>query len=329
MLLLSGCVSSRLRHDRQTREYYDLFDTVAVLSQYGDVDAAEFDARCEAAFSVLSDHHRLLDIYHEYPDMVNLCTINRNAGGAPLAVDQRLMDFLLYCRRMYELTDGRTNIAMGAVLSLWHEARLAAADGIGRVPDARAIADAMAHSDMSKLELDEAAGTVRLADPEMSLDVGAIGKGYAVERAAERLCEMGATSFVLNVGGNIRAIGSKPNGTPWRTGVIDPADPSGFAAYLALEDESCVTSGTYERYFVSDGVRYHHLIDSETGYPARLFDSVTVIAEDSGLADALTTALFCMPYETGRALVDSLPDVEAIWIAADGTLSSTDGVRWG
>ena len=172
--------------------------------------------------------------------------------------------------------------------------------------------------------------TVRISDPLASIDVGALGKGYATEMAAQKAETLGCESYVLNVGGNIRIIGTKPDGSGWNPGIRDPQDPDGsFAVSLDLSDTACVTSGTYERYYMVDGEKYHHIIDKDTLYPADYFESLTVVTKDSGLADALSTALFCMSYEDGLALAEKLgvePQfVEGEW---DGLLAGLDAGRY-
>jgi len=177
------------------------------------------------------------------------------------------------------------------------------------------------------LEIDDVNNTVRSTDPKAALDVGALGKGYATEMAARALEDAGVTSYVLNIGGNIRIIGTKPDGTGWKTGIKDPADPDAqYSAFLNLANTSCVTSGSYERFFTVGGQQYHHIIDSSTQMPAAYFPSITVVTKDSGLADALSTALFCMDYEAGSALVASLDGVEALWITFDGDVLMSAGM---
>ena len=170
--------------------------------------------------------------------------------------------------------------------------------------------------------------TLRISDPEASIDVGALGKGYATERAAEFLEADGAEGYALNVGGNIRIVGTKPDGSGWVTGIRNPAgDEKEFAISLRLKDTACVTSGVYERYFVVDGQRYHHIIDKDSLFPADYFASLTVLTQDSALADALSTALFCMSYEDGLAMVSGMDGVETLWIFPDGEIRYTDGVE--
>ena len=226
---------------------------------------------------------------------------------------------------MYDTTGGKRNVMLGAVLSLWHDCREAASEDPehARIPSADALESAAKHTDISSLEIDKDANTVRITDPLASLDVGALAKGYATERAAQALEAAGVDGYVLNIGGNLRIIGHKPDGSGWTTGIKDPQDPEQYAAKTELADTSCVTSGNYERYFTVDGVRYHHIIDPSTGMPADYFASVTVITPDSGLADALSTALFCMSYEEGLSLAQKLGNVQVLWIQADGTQYKT------
>ena len=177
--------------------------------------------------------------------------------------------------------------------------------------------------------LDDAAQTICFADPDMTLDVGAVGKGYAVEQAARAAQARGLTSALLNVGGNLRAIGTKPGGKPWTAGIENPwdNDPAYIQAVELADGDSLVISGDYQRYFEYEGVRYAHLIDLTTGYPARYVSSVAVLAraETGGLADALSTGLFCLPEQTGRTLADR-NGWAALWMHTDK--STTQSADW-
>lgn len=308
--------------------YYTYFDTVSYVYDYAGDSAERFDDRSAEVSHILSDYHRLFDIYHEYTGVVNLCTLNRAAGGEALEVDPRLTEFLLCAKEMYALTRGEMNVMLGAVLRLWHDCREAASadPASARVPDAAALEEAARHCGIELLEIDAQKNTVRIADPAASIDVGALGKGYATERAAEYLEAEGACGYVLNVGGNIRCIGTRPDGSGWVTAIRDPDESAeGYACRVRIADTACVTSGVYERYFVADGERYHHIIDKDTLYPAAYFSSLTVVTRDSALADALSTALFCMSAEEGESLAQELGGVELLWIFPDGTMRSTPG----
>lgn len=329
-LLLGGCSPQQQEPAKaQGMAYFTYFDTVSYVYSYAGDSAETFEARSAEASAVLGEYHRLFDIYHEYAGINNLCTINKAAGGDPVEVDQKLIDFLVYAREMHEKTQGEMNVMLGAVLELWHDCRSQAEEDpvSAHLPDEAALLEAARHTAMDSLEIDTEKNTVRIADPDAALDVGALGKGYATERAAEALKAAGADGYVLNIGGNIRIIGHKTDGSGWVTGIRDPNQSDGnFAAKLYLADTSCVTSGIYERYYTVDGKRYHHVIDPETLYPADYCASLTVVTQDSGYADALSTALFCLPWEEGLKLVESLGDAEALWVFENGDVRFSSGM---
>ena len=333
----SGSASSAAAEgpQRYTTVFYDAFDTITQVIAYCN-SQEEFNAQMDALHADLLEYHKLYDIYHDYDGVTNVKTINDNAGKAPVAVDDKILGMLELARQMYATTGGKLNIAMGSVLNLWHndrEAALADQDDTNtRLPDQAELEAAARHCDIADLVIDEEAKTVYLADPEMSLDVGSVGKGYAVEQAAQAAQARGLTSALISVGGNLRAIGQKPDGSSWVGGVENPWDSSDVytsasstVAAVRMSDLSLVTSGDYQRYYVVDGVRYHHLIDPATLWPAAYFDSVSVLAPDSGVADCLTTGLFCLPLDEGQALVESLDGVEALWCTTDGEVVKSSG----
>ena len=210
----------------------------------------------------------------------------------------------------------------------WHNNSEEASNNPNKVeiPSKDILEEASKHTSIDLLEIDEKNKTVRITDPLASIDVGAIGKGYATEKAAQYLESKNISSYVLNIGGNIRIIGTKVDGDGWITGIKNPIDPETYAFYTKISDISCVTSGDYERYFMKDNVKYHHIIDKDTLMPANYFSSITILTKDSGLADTLSTALFCMSYEEGRALVESLGNVEVLWIFQNGDQQKTEGM---
>ena len=323
LLSLSSCSTSR------EKIYYQYFDTVIAVSSTR-AAARDFEENAAAAEKEIADYHKLFDIYHEYSGIKNLCSVNRAAGKEAVSIDRRLFDFLSQAKAMYEKTDGHLNVMMGAVTSLWKAAGADAESGTGALPTEEEIAEALPHCSIDSLVLDEENLTAYISDPNASLDVGAYGKGYAAERVAELFYARGISdSYVLDFGGNLRVIGAPHNRDAFIAGIRDPqANASGeHVLRLYLKDSSLVTSGSYFRYFEVDGVRYHHLIDPETGYPASVFSSVTIYGADSGICDALSTALFVMTEAEGRALLkNNFEGYEAAWVYADGALSYTDGI---
>lgn len=310
--LLGGCVKGP---ELYSQTYLTLFDTVTTISGTAQSEAA-FQEQAGVIHDALLHYHRLFDIYNTYNGMNNLKTVNDNAGIAPVQVDSAVIALLLDCREYYEMTGGKVNVAMGSVLQLWHQARTAALEDPdhGAVPSSEELAAAAAHTGWETVIIDEAASTVYIADPLQRLDVGAVAKGWAAQRVAETIPE----GYLLNLGGNVCATGPKDDrGTPWVVGVADPDHGSSYVHTLALTEGSAVTSGDYQRYFTVNGINYHHIIDPVTRMPAAYWRSVTVLCADSGLADALSTALFVLPLEAGQALLDDL-DAKAMWIDAQG-----------
>ena len=311
------------------------FNTFSAVYTYGDEDDTRIGKYRDIADEALGYYHKLFDIYYEYEGIDNIKTINKNAGKNPVKVDRELVDFLLYCKELYTKTNGKTNIMLGSVLKIWHDVREDALDDFGyldpsRLPTDEKLAAAAEHTSIDLLVIEEEECTVYITDPKASIDVGAVAKGYAVDRIVEMLIDEGADSVVLNIGGNIRTIGFKPGENKWISGITNPDKESGETIKCRVEigSESVVTSGDYERYFIAGDKKYHHIIDPDTLQPAEYFASVTIITGESALGDALSTALFCMPYDEGRALVDSLDGVEAIWIYRDGTVMESAGIKY-
>lgn len=324
LVLLSGCGT---RQQKYSASELTLFDTASVLTGYAQ-SQNEFDEVYAMVFGELEQYARLYDIYNEYEGVNNLKTLNDSAGGQAVAVDSRIIDLLLFSKEMYALTGGCVNVAMGSVLSLWHDCRETALAGEQvTLPDEQALLEAAQHTDIDNVIIDEQAGTVRLVDPEMSLDVGAIAKGYAAQQVMLLLERQGVTGYIMSIGGNVCPVGLKPDGAPWTVGLQNPYDTSEYFCTLSVENQCVVTSGSYQRYFELDGVRYCHIIDPETLMPAQLYSSVTVICADSALADALSTALFILPLEAGQKLIASTQGAQAIWILSESQAVYSDGAR--
>ena len=313
--------------NKYTTNSFDYFDTVAIISGYEN-SQEEFDAVAEEILSQLAEYHKLYSIYHRFDGLENLCTINELVDGAhrTVTVDRRIIDMLLYAKEMYTVTDGMLNVAMGSVLSLWHDYRTIGKDDPSQatLPPMDLLKKAAEHTDINKMIIDEQNCTVTLTDPKMKLDAGAVAKGYATERIALWLEEKGISGYVLNIGGNVRTIGTKPDGSMWSAGIENPKGDD-YLAYLQLNGQSVVTSGSYQRYYVVDGKRYHHIIHPDTLMPSENFLSVSVVCKDSGFGDAMSTALFCMPQEKGLSLIESMPDVEAMWVSQDGSQTTSSG----
>ena len=324
--LLAGCAAGNAQPEQKqyTATFLDVFDTVTTIVGKADSEEA-FRERSQEVHEILLEYHQLFDIYKDYEGIRNLKTVNDNAGIAPVEVDTRIIALLKDCKRYYELTGGMVNPAMGSVLQLWHVARN---DGINdpanaSLPKQEALEEAAEHMDFDAVIIDDAAGTVFISDPNVRLDVGAVAKGWSVQRVAEQA----PSGLLISVGGNVCATGPKDaGGTPWVVGVQDPDGGDQYLHTLYLTEGSLVTSGDYQRAFVVDGELYHHIIDPNTLYPSTLWRSVTILCEDSGLADALSTALFLLPLEEGQALLEQ-NGAEAMWVDRKGEIFYSPGFR--
>ncbi len=304
--------------------WFDYFDTVTTVYCYSNDSDTEFKQKCDAAREILSEYHKLSDIYNSYAGMNNLHTLNAHAGdGSDIKLDKKLIDMLVYAKEMHRLTNGDVNIAMGAVLKIWHEYR----EGGMALPAMSALCSAAEHCDIDCLIIDTAANTAKITDPEMSLDVGAIAKGYAAERAALLLTELGAEGYVLDVGSNLRMIGTHPTEDFWNIKIRNPdiTAEKQYAASVDIKEGAAVTSGNYERYYIVDGKKYHHIINKDTLMPADFFASVSVIHKDSGFADAISTALFNRSYDDGLNLIKKAEsagygELRVVWIQENGDI---------
>lgn len=326
---LTACSTTEKK--RYDASFLELFDTVTQIVGYAK-DQAEFTEYAQMIYDKLKEYHELYDIYHDYDGMNNIKTINDNAGIKPVKVDRKIIDLLRFGKEAYDLSDGKVNIAFGAVLSVWHDYRTQGTENPdnAKLPPMEVLEEKSQHTNFEDIIINEAESTVFLKDSEMRLDVGAIAKGYAAEMVSRYAEENGFTNGMLSVGGNVRAIGSKlEDGKEeyWNVGIqnpdLDSEDTNLFI--LNLEDYSLVSSGVYERYYTVDGKQYHHIIDPNTLMPSDDYLAVSIVCQDSGMADALSTAVFNMHYEEGLELIESLEKTEALWVLKDGSMKYSSG----
>ena len=304
------------------RAEYTLFDTVTEIRGFAE-DEESFRKETDVLLNELKEYHELFDIYHEYDGVTNLKTINDRAGKEAVQADARLIAFLLYCKDIYGMTKGRVDVTLGPVIALWEEERihaLAHPEEAG-VPEEAALLEAQRHTGWEHVRIDEEAGTVFLTDEKASLNAGALAKGYAVSRVMERAPD----GYLINVGGNVAVSGEKKTGEAWVIGIRDPdGDRNGFLRTVEIRSGAVVSSGDYERYYMVNDTRYHHIIDPETLYPGTIWRGVSVICEDADKADALSTAVFLMSPGEAEALL-AQTGAEAVMIDAEGELFYTEG----
>lgn len=327
LLLLAGCSGkpgTGTGMKSYQASYLELFDTVTYIKGYAP-DQESFTRTAEKFHDEMLVYHRLYDIYNEYDGVINICYINAHPGER-IRVDRRIMDLLVFSREMAVKTNGKMDITMGSVLSLWHTARMDSIEDPENayLPDRSALLEAAEHTGFDKIELNEENLTVRILDPELKLDVGSVGKGFAVQQ----ICSTMDSGYLISVGGNVFATGPKRDtGESWVIGIQDPLDPNGeYMHKLNLSCGSVVSSGDYQRYFTVDGQTYHHIIDKDTLFPSVLWRGVTVLCDDSGVADALSTALYVMDRESGEKLLREY-GAEAVWTGPDGSRIYSEGYQ--
>lgn len=317
VLSLASCTST-VQKEKFTTSFLDLFDTASTIIAY-DNSQEDFDAHYGAFHDELEKYDHLFDIYHTYDGINNLCTVNKLAGESPVKVDPVIIELLDYSKTIYTLSGGKTNICFGSVLRLWHNEREASKENgdNAKLPDMDELKDASKHTDINDLVIDKQNNTVFFKDKDMRLDVGAIAKGFAVEKISKWAKQNLWQSAAISIGGNVSTFGFKNEDgkTLWTIGVENPDVTAGdYLLKVKITDLSVVTSGDYQRYYVVDGKKYCHIINPDSLMPSEYVASVSVLCKDSALGDALSTTLFNMPIDEGMELVEKLNDVEAVWV---------------
>ncbi len=326
--ILTGCTKQPELY-RYSADFLELFNTVSRIVGYAKSEE-EFKEQSDFIYNRLEFYHQQFDFFKSYDGINNIKTINDNAGKSPVEVDESIIDLLELSIWAYEETDGAVNVAMGSVLNLWHQQReeyqYDAQSAV--VPSKEELEEAAKHIDIRNIIIDRSSQTVYLADPEMRLDVGAIAKGYAVQKVSEEAREFGINSMILSIGGNVVTIGTKPGNEKWSVGIQNPDwnSKEDITPSLKLADLSLVSSGDYERYFVADGISYGHIIDPATLMPPTHYKQVSVVASDSGIGDILSTALFILDIEDGKKLLQK-HHAEAMWVMRDGSVVYSDSFR--
>lgn len=274
-------------------------------------DEAKVRAAIRRAYDEIVRLERLMTTWRDDSELMN---VNRRAGEA-VKVGADTLAVLEKSIWASKLSQGTFDVTYASMGELWKFGDAAEAEP--KLPSAQAVKQGIARIGYGKIELDRAAGSVRIGK-DQKLDLGGIAKGYAVDRASAVLKQAGVTSFLVQAGGDLYGAGRKPDGSPWVSGVRDPRGPADrFFATIELEDRSFSTAGDYARSWISGGKRYHHIIDPRSGYPATLSRSVTIWAPDALTADAIDDAVFVLGPEKGLALVESLDGVGAVIVAAD------------
>ncbi len=318
ILVLLGVVGFSL-YPRRPVEYRSdrfLMDTLVSIRVYG----RDGEKLRKAVTEAYAEMQRIADLTSRFPARgtaehaaSDVCRINDMAGIKPVTVDPDVFAMLELSRTWRHCTGGAFDVSIGPVMDLW---------GFGgkhpHVPKYGEITARLALVDSDRLLLKREGRTVFLVKTGMGLDLGAVAKGYATEKAAQVLKRNGIEKAIIDAGGTIRVLGKNAEGAAWRIGIKNPANSGGILAVLALEDSAVATSAGYYRFFDSGRRRYHHILNPGTGYPAMENASVTVVAKDAGMADILSTALFVLKPEKALETVKQLDGVEVFLVTADG-----------
>jgi thiamine biosynthesis lipoprotein len=276
------------------------------------------DRAVQAAFDEIKRLEQLLSTWRSDSE---LSQVNAEAGRRPVNVSRETIEVVRRSLDISRLTHGGFNIALGPAIEAWSVTERQ------QIPDDRALEQLKLLVDWTSIQLDQKAQTIYLPRKGMRLDVGGVGKGYAADRAVEVMKRAGAKGGVVALSGDIKAFGVLAERTGFPVGIRHPRDEGALIGMIDLQDEAISTAGDYERFFERDGIRYHHILDPHTLQPARGCQSVTVIAKDGVMADGLDTGIFVLGPKNGMALVEQLPDVEAIIVDANGTLLVSSGLR--
>lgn len=316
--------------EKHSEKIFEYFDTITTFMAYTE-DEEEFKHYTDVLTEELKKYHQLFNSYDRFEGVNNFLIINENAGKEPVEVDPSIIDLIKYSKEMYDLTDGKINIAMGSLLSLWHDAREVSVNNPdeAKIPEESVLRQASEHKDIDAIEIDEEKNTVYISDPDVQIDIGAIGKGYATKIIANRLREEGLKHGILSVGGDDVLFGDNPasKNSYYKIAILNPDlenKDEPYSSVVSLKNTSVVTSGDYQRYFMVDGKRYHHIIDPETMYPSTKWRSVSVIMDDIAEADTISTYLFIIGHEEGLEFAKKV-GAEVLWIDEDYKQFKTDG----
>ncbi len=300
-----------------TREFFTM-DTVISLTVYSDRESEAKAAMDEAE----KEFFRINALCDRFSAESDLGKINKNAGVQPVKVSDDVFLMITHALDWAERTGGAFDIAVGPLMDLWNFGK-----ENNSPPDDEKINGARANCSYKNVMVDSGDKTVFLTQKGMILDLGGIAKGYATDRAASLLHEAGVESAIINAGGNVYTIGHKPDGAAFRVGVQNPRDSQGILGVIGLSDQAAVSSGDYQRYYIYNGVRYHHILDPKTGYPARGLIATTVIGGSAETADVLSTAFFVLGAEKGLEMAQSLSEIDgALFVTEDKKISATSGI---
>ncbi len=300
-----------------------LMDTFVRIVIHGGLSQAALEETIEATVKEMARLEAILSAHAAGSDVYNL----NHAATEPRLVSEETLAVLGRARQVYEQSHGAFDVTVGALMRAW---------GFGTeqrsVPSPDALAEALSGVGFAHVEVDASQRSVRLGHPKTQLDLGGVAKGYIVDKAIEFLAARGIEYAFVEAGGDVRILGGYPGQFVWekpravRVGVQHPTQRDALLAVVSSFGGAVLTSGDYERYFMQDGVRYTHIVDPRTGQTVRGLSSVTIVADEAALADAIATAVMVLGVEQGIALIESFPGVEGLLVAEDGSVVMSQGM---
>ena len=269
----------------------------------------------------ITEVKRIEYLISDWIPSTQISQVNKNAGSKPVKVDKEVFDLVGRAIKVSQITSGAFDISYASMDKIWKF------DGsMKAMPTEEAIKKSVSKIGYKNIILDSKAQTIFLKNEGMKLGLGGIGQGYIADKVKELLFSKGCNSGIVNVSGDINAWGRQPDGNPWTVGIVNPLNKNKVFATFPLEDSAVETSGNYEKYVIFNGIRYSHIIDPRTGYPAQGVVSVSVFAKQTEIADALATGIFVMGVEVGIDLVNQLKGVECIMVDDKGKIHSSKGI---
>ncbi len=311
MIFTTSCMDKNAEPEKISKDIFTM-DTMINITAY----ARDLTKGREAVEQAAGEFQRINDLVGRFPgehlpdtQKSDIIRLNEKAGIAPVTVSDDTLAMVgraIYCAK---LSAGAFDITIGPVMDLW---------GFGgeqyHVPTEDELNRVLPLTDYRKIIIDKEAKTIFLPEKGMIMDLGGIAKGYATDLAVQKLRAGGIESALVNAGGNVFALGSKPDGSPWQIGIQDPRDSTAVAAILSVTDKAVISSGDYERYFEEKGVRYHHIIDPASGRPARGVMGTTIVTNNSTDGDIFSTLMFVLGPEKGMALQKTWQEMEVVFI---------------
>lgn len=312
-LLISFVSFGQIIHKRKLSMLGSPFEITVVAK-----DTVEGNKYCDLA---VAEVKRIENLISDWIPTTQISEINRNAGKKTVKVDREVFDLVERSIKISQITSGAFDISYASMDKIWKF------DGsMKEMPTAEAIKKSVAKIGYENIILDPKEQTIFLKDEGMKLGLGGIGQGYIADKIKDLLISKGCISGIVNVSGDINTWGKQPDGKLWTVGIVNPMNKNKIFATFPLENSAVETSGSYEKYVIFNGIRYSHIIDPRTGYPAMGVVSVSVFAKQTEIADALATGIFVLGVDVGLDLVNQLKGIECIIVDDKGKIHSSKGI---